>query len=613
VSLLALQWAVTAGPASAATSCSLDTTSHVLTVTAADDLTVFRSVNDLKFNDATGCGTVTTVDTVNVDLGGTDAFVDVELSSGPFAPGVKDEGNGSSEIEFSFANFGPRMRFALFGSSGPDSIAIGDRTIFPELTKVTGINLNVAADGATRDEDVVLHGAAVQLGLSGEGGDDVLTGGGTGTPLSRPTVTQMLFNDGPGADTVTGGSSPDIIGPEDGPDPGDIFFGGGGFDFIDYEGSPDGVTVRLDGKPNDGTGCPGASCDDDNVMPDIESIRGSHLDDVLAGGPGTQVLEAVGGIDRLSGGPGDDFMFKEQATASTFHGGSGTDTVSFFSDTNGVTVTLDGVANDGPPGEHDNVGKDVEGVIGGTGNDHLIGNAKANTLSGDQGDDVLDGRGGNDTLQGGSGDSNGSDVFIGGPGVDTVDDNGQAAGLHLSIDGVANDRVVGRPQDGVDNIHTDVENVIGGFFDDHITGDAAANSLIGGFGNDTLVGAGGNDVLRPGPGTDTVNGGPGLDTASFADAAAAVTADLLAGSASGDGDDGLNGIERLSGSGFDDHLVGSQGPNRLSGGAGDDHLKGLAGNDALLGGAGDDTLDGGADSDTCRQGPGSGSVTHCEH
>src|SRR5205823_13276911 len=119
---------------------------------------------------------------------------------------------------------------------------------------------------------------------------------------------------------------------------------------------------------------------------------------------------------RLSGGPGDDFLFKEQATATTLIGGKGVDTVSFFGDTQGIKVTLDGFPNDGPPQEHDNVGKDVENVMGGTGNDHLVGNGNANILSGDTGDDVLDGGGGNDTLQGGSGGSNGSDVFIGGPG-----------------------------------------------------------------------------------------------------------------------------------------------------------------------------------------------------
>jgi Ca2+-binding RTX toxin-like protein len=110
-----------------------------------------------------------------------------------------------------------------------------------------------------------------------------------------------------------------------------------------------------------------------------------------------------------------------------------------------------------------------------------------------------------------------------------------------------------------------------------------------------------------------VQGGPGLDTASYSDSLSAVTVDLLATTASGDGDDTLSGMERVLGSPFGDHLIGSQRPNRLTGGAGDDVLKGLSGNDVLQGGPGDDDLDGGPGTDTCTQGPGTGPVVHCEH
>ncbi len=605
-----LQLALPVRPALAAVSCSL--ADKVESVTSTDNnVTFFRDGSDHINVNGTACGTVTTVDTVNVDLQGMHPFVDLDLDGGPFAPGATpDPQDPAPEIFFSFTNFGPGMEFVLTGSNGPESIAFGDRLVFPQQTKVTGINLDHSADGSHQDEDVVLHGTAALLGVAGEGGDDVLTGGGTGTPLSHATFTSMVLNDGPGADTVTGGAGDDTIGPQDGPDPGDVFSGGGGRDFIDYEGSPVGVTVTLDGLPNDGSGCP-AACDDDNVEPDIEAVRGSPFDDRLVGGPGPQTLEAVAGTDTLSGGPGDDFMVNGSG-ATTFHGGKGVDEASFFGETDGISVTLDGVANDGAPGEGDDVGTDVEIVFGGQGDDHLMGNAKANTLLGYLGDDVLNGMAGKDTLGSGTGSMDGSDVFIGGAGVDTVDEF-HIGNLVLSIDGVANDRVAGDPSEGVDNIHTDVENVLGGLGNDRITGDAAANLLGGGAGDDTLIGGGGNDVLEPGVGTDTLTGGPGVDAASFADATAAITADLLAGSSAGDGDDSLAGIERLLGSPFDDHLVGSQGPNRLTGGAGDDHLQGLSGNDALVGGDGDDDLDGGPGSDTCTQGPGSGSVTHCEH
>ena len=441
------------------------------------------------------------------------------------------------------------------GTTGPDKFAVGDR--FLAGTSVTGIDLNGFAE-STPGEDVVLHGRASEIGLSGEDGPDVLTGGGTGTPLSHPTNTDMVLNDGRGTDTVTGGNGNDIIGPQEGPDAGDVFSGGAGFDFIDYEGWSQGVTVSLDGKANDGANCP-TNCDDDNVMPDIESIRGTSFNDVLTGGPGSDRIEGLNGTNVIRGGPGDDDL--EGGTGQdTFHGGPGFDSVTYFYEMNPISVTLDGVANDGEPNEHDNVEPDVEMVFGGSGNDRLVGDAKANTFFGGPGDDILNGAAGNDTLDGGgTGAPDGSDVFVGGKGIDTVVEDSPQGNLHLSIDGVANDGVPGDPSQGVDNIHTDVENVTGGFGNDRIVGDAAANVLAGGAGDDTLIGGGGNDVLLPGPGTDTLQGGPGLDTASFADPPAAVTVDLLAGTASGDGNDALSGIERALGSPFDDHLVGSQG------------------------------------------------------
>jgi Ca2+-binding RTX toxin-like protein len=599
---------VPAGTVHAATTCSLDTSTHVDSVASTDtSVSIVRNGSNLEFNGSI-CGAVTTVDTVNIDMAATsNAFITFDLAGGSFAPGFTDEGNGSSEIEFSISNIGQGTRVVVIGSNGADSIAFGDRHIFPTFELVTGINLNGLADGSTPDEDVVIHGRPAELGVDGGAGNDVLTGAGTGTPLSHATNIAMVLNDGPGADNVTGGNSGDIIGPQEGPDPGDSFSGGGGSDFIDYEGSPTGVRVSLDDLPNDGTSCPGASCDGDNVHSDIEAVRGTPFNDVLIGSSGPNSLEGGGGTNTLSGGPGDDALYGGRGK-DTFIGGPGVDLVSYYYETNPITVTLDGLANDGEPNEHDNVETDVENVTGGSRSDHLVGDGQANTLVGGPGNDVLDGRGGNDTLDGGTG----SDQLAGGPGVDTAEEGDLYGNLELSIDGKANDHVVGDPSQGVDNIHVDVENVTGGFGNDRISGDAGANTLVGGGGNDTLIGLGGNDVLQPGAGTDTVKGGPGRDTASYADAPSAISADLLAQTASGDGDDSLVGIEQLVGSPFNDHLIGSQGPNRLTGGAGDDTLKGLAGNDVLVGGPGNDTLDGGPGSDTCRQNAGTGTVVRCE-
>jgi Ca2+-binding RTX toxin-like protein len=207
----------------------------------------------------------------------------------------------------------------------------------------------------------------------------------------------------------------------------------------------------------------------------------------------------------------------------------------------------------------------------------------------------------------------GSDFFLGGPGKDTVDESNHAGNLELSLDGAKNDQVVGHPEQGVDNIHPDVENVVGGDGDDEIVGSNAANRLVGGAGSDQLSGSGAADVLVPGPGTDTVAGGGGPDTASYAGAAAAITANLAQGTATGDGNDLLSSIERLGGSAHGDHLTGSGLVNVISGAGGDDVLAGQGGNDTLEGGPGDDEMHGGPGSDTCNQGPGTGPKSGCEH
>lgn len=76
----------------------------------------------------------------------------------------------------------------------------------------------------------------------------------------------------------------------------------------------------------------------------------------------------------------------------------------------------------------------------------------------------------------------------------------------------------------------------GGAGNDMMNGCAGADTLAGGLGNDTLTG---------GAGADTLIGGGGVDRGSFADATTSATADLSAGTASGDGIDQLVGITNL--------------------------------------------------------------------
>lgn len=67
--------------------------------------------------------------------------------------------------------------------------------------------------------------------------------------------------------------------------------------------------------------------------------------------------------------------------------------------------------------------------------------------------------------------------------------------------------------------------------DGSLTGTAGDDSLDAGFGDDAINGLAGNDSIAGGEGGDTINGGLGIDTVSYASSGTAITADLLAGTA----------------------------------------------------------------------------------
>jgi Ca2+-binding RTX toxin-like protein len=171
-------------------------------------------------------------------------------------------------------------------------------------------------------------------------------------------------------------------------------------------------------------------------------------------------------------------------------------------------------------------------VCGGGGSDLLLGGGGRDRLAGGGGEDAVSGSNARDNIEGG----NGSDFLIGGPGGDLVDGG---AGL---VD-------ILRGQDGDDR-------------------------LEGGSGTDLLLGEPGNDVLDGGEGI--------LDLASFFFSPTGVTADLAAGTATGEGTDMLAGIEDLEGSAFPDVLTGNTAENFFFPGGGDDQVNGLDNFDAVF-------------------------------
>lgn len=131
-------------------------------------------------------------------------------------------------------------------------------------------------------------------------------------------------------------------------------------------------------------------------------ITGTDGNDVLTGTAASESIYGLAGNDVINGGGGDDELDGGPG-ADVLNGGPGDDVVS-YSGTTGVSVTLDGMANDGAPGEGDNVGADVEDIFGSDGPDTLVGDGGANTIDGGAGNDRITGGAGKDALFGGDGD-----------------------------------------------------------------------------------------------------------------------------------------------------------------------------------------------------------------
>ena len=134
----------------------------------------------------------------------------------------------------------------------------------------------------------------------------------------------------------------------------------------------------------------------------------------LSGASGRDTFIVSGAQDvSLMGGAGDDtFIFNDGASITGAVGGSGgVDTLDFSRYSTGVNVNLvTGVTSHVEGG---NGG--LENILGGSGNDTLVGNDKNNFLSGGAGDDELYGGNGNDSFNGGPG----KDLLDGGNGFDT--------------------------------------------------------------------------------------------------------------------------------------------------------------------------------------------------
>jgi Ca2+-binding RTX toxin-like protein len=308
-----------------------------------------------------------------------------------------------------------------------------------------------------------------------------------------------------------------------------------------------------------------------------DAICGSDGDDQLLGGGGDDALDAGEGNDTVNAAGGADLVFGDEG-ADTLDGGKGIDELNFARADHGVTVDLIRQTGKG-------LGSDTiagfETVVGSQFDDKVSGGQDPVTLLGGPGNDTLVGGRGNDVIEGGDGD----DTLDGGPGelnVVTYARATTAVTINLST-GTAS-----------------------GWGNDTL----AAFSVIVGTGfNDSLTGGNRRETFLPGAGDDIVTSFGPPDSVDYSDSAFAVTVDIDAGTATGDGNDTLVDIPSATGSPFNDSLRGSDRRNTLTGGAGDDQISGGDSDDVLDGGDGTDHLDGGAGNDVCLNGE---TITGCE-
>jgi Ca2+-binding RTX toxin-like protein len=162
-------------------------------------------------------------------------------------------------------------------------------------------------------------------------------------------------------------------------------------------------------------------------------ITAGDAGDTVLGGVESEIVSPGKGPDQVSTGAGDDRWtqrFDKPDGDDRFDGGAGEDTAE-YGGSKPVRVRLDGLANDGPRGESDNLLR-VENLRGTGYSDLLAGGAKANRLFGEGGDDrVLGGRG-DDLIEG----LTGRDVLRGGRGDDVIN-----AKRHILGEGSGRDRV----------------------------------------------------------------------------------------------------------------------------------------------------------------------------
>jgi Ca2+-binding RTX toxin-like protein len=338
------------------------------------------------------------------------------------------------------------------GGEGDDTVAY---SVYDRLSGGPGRDtLDFSVLGQNLRFDLAEGTAGPGLAMIDTTFENVRSGAGDDVLIGNPSANR--FEGGGGDDLFDGAFGPDTL------------LGGDGLDIADFSARTDDVTIVLDGTPTSGNDDDGPAGARDAIHSDVEGGFGGDGDDVLVG-------SAVGNL--FNGGYGAD----------EFSGFGGFDLVDYSDRTDAVTVILDGTANsgnadDGPNGARDVVGADVEDIVSGDGDDTLVGNGADNFLDG----------------------GFGADILRGGAGNDLADYSWRNADLTILLDGTARSGNDDDGPAGARDALESIEDVLGGYQNDAIFGNAADNMLISGLGDDALDGGPGKDLLDAGADVDRV-------------------------------------------------------------------------------------------------------------
>ena len=568
--------------------------------------------------------------------------------------------NGGDGDDFFYQGLAPDGGDTLTGGAGDaDVTSYESRTAPVSVTLGVGVDDGEAGENDNADtENVIasdlagdtLTGNTQENTLWGRAGNDTLNGN-DGYDVLEGEAGADVLNGGAEGDSLAGGLDADVENGDDGNDyfdqedvsngP-DTLTGGAGIDSTDYYERVNAVTVTLGAGADDGE-----AGENDNVLTedvagggvndsltgdgDANGLWGYDGNDVLDGGAGDDVLNGEAGNDIEQGGDGNDDFFQEDLPngADVMSGDAGEDAVDYSQrpiDT--VSVTFDGIANDGATGENDNVETDVE-IFFGSASPPPGGPpappappdptpspepepSPTTTVPAD-GDQSVDQDDGTITVPGGTGTvditGDGNDITIEGRRDVTVagDTNiiVSSGSGPIHVDGNHN-RVTIRLQQGSWQEGDVVTRVfIEGSYN-WVAGNRGPQEIVIRGDRNDVDGDRGPDVLAIYGDLNSVHGGQGDDVMG-------VTGDGNV-AYGGDGDD----IQRfrlvnevLQGPGeflqlppelppYRDRFYGGDGADTIVGGGGGDELSGGPGPDEINGGSGDDDCRGGLGIDTLR-------------